>query len=592
MKYIVGSTYFLVLGVIFLVLFSIKKYRDIVKTNWKSIAIFTICAFIVGNGLLYLFLRQESFISVWEHGGYWKKVLELNKMMDESVKNSLQYVYSSIQVEEYPYLVQLFLSGPIRILGSTFPIFVLTMYNLFLLPFNVLMFAFSLLVMQNLGKDNKKMKIMSGIIIGFFAGNVMPMISGYVGVACLPILASVIILLYCGVLEKRVSLYSVYIGFCLLLIVLMRRWFAFTVVGFFLGCGFTYLFRWWKEKQDFKTTVLPLFINFFIAGIIPLALLYFVFSGFFQRAVGTDYGTSFAIMASDSPIQSLLLVIEHYGYLYFGLSLLGAFHAIREKETRYFSLVSVILVLFSLIALSSIQVIGTHHFYTVNILMLYFICFGAYKVFSFLKKEVTQWLVIAGVLFVLLTNTTYVFAQKQLVEVRKISEMLISNSFPELRIRDDIDIIREITNFLRHSIGDSSVYVLGSSVIFSEDIIQNSLLPYELAPISNMASSKVWDIRDGLPKQFFYYQYILVSNPIQYQFAPEEQRVVGVLAEEILYDGILSPYYDEIKSYKIMGDIEVKIYRRNTEIPQEVKDRISDIFKSYYPDNPNLYEFD
>ena len=592
MKFIFGSLYLVVLGVIFFVLFSVKKYRNSIKVNWKSIAIFTICTFIVGNALLYLFLRQESFISVWEHGGYWKKVLELNKMMDESVKGSLLYVFQSIQVEEYPYLVQLFLSTPIRILGNTFPIFVLTMYNLFLMPFNILMYAFSLLVAQDLGKDNKNVKVILGIIIGFFAANVMPMISGYVGVACLPILLSVIILLYCRVLEEKISVYSIYMGFSFLLIVLMRRWFAFTVVGFFLGCGFVYLFRWWKEKQDFKTTVLPLFINFFIAGIIPLTLLYFVFHGFFQRAVGTDYGSSFAIMASDSPLQSLMLVIEHYGYLYFGLSIFGAFHAIREEKTRYFSAVSFILVLFSLITLSSIQVMGTHHFYTVNIFMLYFICFGFYKLFSFLRKELVQRTIIVVVSAILLINTSYIFTQKQLVEVRKISNLLISTSFPELRIRDDIDIIREITNFIRHSVGDSSVYVLGSSIIFSEDIIQNSLLPYELTPISNLASSKVWDIRDGAPKQFFYYQYILISDPIQYQFDPTEQRVVGIFAEEIMYNGILTPYYDEIKSYTITGGITVKIYKRNTEIPQGVKDAISDIFKSYYPEHPYLYEFD
>lgn len=594
MKYIVGGIYLVLLIIIFGVLLSVKKYRDSVKLNWKALLIFTISSMIVMNFLLFAHLSQEQFISFWEFGGYWKKSLELNDLLDSSVVDALEYVFRSMQYSEYSYLPELFLSTPLYLVGDTYPQFVLLMFNCFIVVFNLLVYSLSLMILDDYQKKNNLALITIGLVLSFFSANIAPMILGYIGSVALPLIISVVILVYCKVLENKFSLYTIYIGLSFILMVLLRRWYSYFVVIFFLGSGISYMLKAIIEKEDIKKVVIPRFLNLFVCGIIPLVLLVFGFPSLFQTFISYDYAFAYGDIRTN-PMNVVKWFTQNYGVLYVGLMAVGVYITIKNKKTRWESLGMLIGILFTVIAFNQIQAMGAHHYYIINTYLLIFLLVGVVGVLDYSKKlnnKILPYMIPVGLSLIIMVNTSYIFVHYRAGSVRKVTQSLIASSFPELRIRDDIEAVQEITTFLKLWVGESSVYVLATSEYFSEDILMNSLLPEDLRPIPNMAQSHVWDKRDGVPKQFFHYQYIVVANPIQFQFEPESHRVVSILAEEIMDGGILNPYYEKIMTYEITKGIQVYIYKKNAEVPSKVVDQISDQFKKIYPDYPFLYEFD
>ena len=594
MEYFVGSLYFVLLLIMGAVLFSVKKYRMSVKKNWKIILVFSIVGFIIMNVLLFIFLRQENFISYWEFGGFWKKTLEFNDLLSKNIGDAIHFTVDSMKFSEYSYLPEWFLSTPMYLVGNTYLKFVLLMFNCFVMVFNVLLFSLVLMVLDDFKKRNNITVFIFSIIILFFSGNVFPMTLGYIGSAALPFIISIIILVYSKVLEDKLSWYSVYIGLVLMLIVLIRRWYAYTVVGFFLGFGISYLIKAFLEKENIKKTVFPRYMNLFICGIIPLGIMLWGFPELFKTFISYDYSFAYGDIQARSIGEIMTWFFRYYGIVYVCFMLFGMYKAVGNNKTKWIAIAFIISILFSLISFNQIQMMGSHHYYIINTYILLFILFGIEAVMERLQKAQGKKCIyglVAIILSIILINTSYLFVNERGSKIRNISEMMIANSFPELRVRNDVEKIQEITNFLKNSIGDSSIYVLATSASFSEDILMNSLLPYDLRPISNMANSHVWDKRDGVPKQFFNYQYVVVADPIQFQFEPESHRVVSILAEEIM-DGTLTQYYDQIIAYEITNGITVRIYKRNIEISREVRDLISDMFKEYYPEYPFLYEFD
>lgn len=576
------------------VLFSIRKYRESVLKNRNKILIFIIISLSV-SVLLWLFLRQEYFISYWEFGGYWKKSLEFNDLLRSDVNVALDYLFSSIRTQEYNYLALALLSGPTQIFGAHFSRFVLVVYNFCLLPFNVLLFSLVLMILDDNNYKNKFTLVLIILSIIFFSSNILPLILGYIGAVALPFIMSVVIIIYCGYLRKHSFAYSVYIGLVLIFIVLIRRWYAYLVVGFFLGYGISLIIEYIIEKKNFKKEILPVYIRLFICGIIPLLLLRFGIPELFNKITKYNYTFAYQIMNVGSFYERFLWFFKNYGLVFFALAIVGIVITLKNKKYKYDGIASIIMFLFIVIAFNLTQMMGNHHYYTINVLMILYSLIGLIYLCSLLSNKVLK-ILIVFTLLVTTINTSIIFTKSNESIIQKVNSIIIPSYLPSMRIRKDVNNIKDITLFLKNNVGNSSVYVLAGSEYLNEDLITNSFLPYDLKPVSNMASSKVWDFRDGIPKDFFKYQFVVTSSPSQYQFLRGGHKNIWVLAENITKkNGILNKFYDNIFETFIYGEndkeVKVIIYRRNQEIPRNVIDQFIDIFKRYYPDYPDLYEF-
>ncbi|MPM94989.1 hypothetical protein SDC9_142138 [bioreactor metagenome] len=122
-------------------------------------------------------------------------------------------------------------------------------------------------------------------------------------------------------------------------------------------------------------------------------------------------------------------------------------------------------------------------------------------------------------------------------------------------------------------------------------MLRNSLLPNDLEGLRNLIPGSVYDLRDYVPKEFFYYQYIIVSEPLILQFSEDKQRVITILGNFMLKDPRAMDYYNLIEDVVITNDIHIKVFKRKDLVPNFIREDISNQFKEYYPDEPRMYEF-
>jgi hypothetical protein len=136
------------------------------------------------------------------------------------------------------------------------------------------------------------------------------------------------------------------------------------------------------------------------------------------------------------------------------------------------------------------------------------------------------------------------------------------------------------------------IYVLAGSGNINDDMLRNALLPEQLDPLPSIEATKQLDTRDGVPKDFFVYTYIIVADPIQYHNGAPFQHVIGELANGLLNDESLQQFYFPLKEYQLNdGSIKVTLFQRIEDIPDSIREKYREIFRSLYPDYPFLYEF-
>ena len=253
MKYLVGSLYPILLILIAMILLNNKNIRETIKNNKKSILIFLVFNFVLINAMLFLHLRQEQFIAYWDFGGFWRKSVEFNQMMDRSVKEALDNLWFSLNYSEYSYLPEWFLYLPTQLLGSSYPRFILAMFNSFVLPANLILYIFSLMVLGD--KQSMLKKAFLGFFIATFSGNLYSMVFGYIGSAGLPFITSILLLVYAGGLDTFDWKNNVFIGISMIILLLVRRWFAYWIVGFYIAYTLAYLIKEGSAHSDRKSVV-------------------------------------------------------------------------------------------------------------------------------------------------------------------------------------------------------------------------------------------------------------------------------------------------------------------------------------------------
>jgi len=99
------------------------------------------------------------------------------------------------------------------------------------------------------------------------------------------------------------------------------------------------------------------------------------------------------------------------------------------------------------------------------------------------------------------------------------------------------------------------------------------------------------DKRDGFPSKFLTARYIVVAYPIQYHLRPEDQRVVGTLAEFIMDGGNIGISYKQLPyEFALDKGVRVYIYEKVRPFKKTDIDSLSELFRKHYPDREYLYK--
>ena len=164
--------------------------------------------------------------------------------------------------------------------------------------------------------------------------------------------------------------------------------------------------------------------------------------------------------------------------------------------------------------------------------------------------------------------------------------------------RNDLPELRRFVSTLNGLTANSeqTVYVLSSSEILNASIVSNAcqmLGPDGTKLQRHILSTSDVDRRDGFPRGLVNADLVVVTEPIGYHLAPDDQRVIGVPAGEILGSrGIGAAYRRLPESFALDSRTTALIYRRQRLWTEEDRRRLTTIFVQWYPSHRSEFDLE
>jgi hypothetical protein len=138
------------------------------------------------------------------------------------------------------------------------------------------------------------------------------------------------------------------------------------------------------------------------------------------------------------------------------------------------------------------------------------------------------------------------------------------------------------------------VYVLASSAILNSSILQNRcrLGSRPRSFCDRILNTNDVDKRDGFPHQFLRASFLVVANPTQYHLRPDDQRVIGVLAREVMeHHGIGASFQRLSGEFKLDNGVNAYVHAKVRPFESADLDTLSKEFASYYPGRQSIFKF-
>ena len=178
------------------------------------------------------------------------------------------------------------------------------------------------------------------------------------------IITVILLLFFKRPIEKQTYTNLLLVGLLLVLVVLMRRWYAYWVGCFFLTLLFDgFIFRYPSYRFDIKKYV-PALRNSLLIGIVSVFLIFLIAGPVAKRMILTDYADIHSAYRDyDSLIVPLQRIYNYFGFIPVLLFLFGALFSMLNRETRRLSLFLFLQFVFIFLLFSRTQNFGPQHFY-------------------------------------------------------------------------------------------------------------------------------------------------------------------------------------------------------------------------------------
>jgi hypothetical protein len=551
-------------------------------------------AFLFGNMFVFWFIRQEAFIYYWDYSNYWDAYQRLGMMFRDRFDSALWALLHSIRHDDYNLLPTFFLIPFNSLFGNGRLAYILAITNVYAIP-SAILFGF---VAARIHPSIQREHSFSGFSISLFILLLAPqfwnpLLYGYVDVAGLVGIYAVILIYLRAPVEEQQFRYLIAMGALLCALVLTRRWYSYWVVSFFLALGIErgifLLLEYRTELRSYWPTVRNIAIVGSTAGI----LFFLIATPLAKRILVTDYSEIYsAYKFSQSSAASVSRVIPDFGWVWICLFAIGAVQCVLNNKTRSIASVLLLQLVISYVLFSRTQDFGTHHLYLLISNMAVFVAIFMMNTWLWLIRKVSKGIFLCVSLLLIFFNFAIVFVPRASHYLEGLDDILCQKRHYPL-VRTDLGNLDEIINILddlnRRDEGD--VYVLASSSTLNDDILRHAVprdkqkLKRRIIPAFHV------DKRDGFPYQFLACKYVVVADPIQYHLRPEDQRVIGVLASQILTQSHIGAYYLKLSHEVMLGNgAKVYIYQKTKPFHKADLESLSTLFAAYYPERKASFE--
>ena len=535
---------------------------------------------ILATTFVYLYIKNESPIYVYDFSGYYETFKLYSRELMDSPMNFIQNTISSIRNSDYnctpvlalvPFYILFKTSRFGYILGSTLcyvvPTIVLT-----------IILTRKLILKKEENTYNNIFTVFICMVCFLYTRWWSPTLRGLPDIiAVIPMIIATFFVQKHSFIEKQKIYIPIIVGFMLYLCFLFRRYFVYAVIGFYSSLFIIELIKFIQTKENKKEKFLNAFKNFLIAGLTTVICIVITQTPLVLKILGENYSESYS--AYQAPvIQHITRAINEFGYVILILAVIGAIYSIKSKEHRKQGLFCILNIIICYGTFMTVQAMGVHHYLTISLWIFILFIYGIYGIAQSLKKDIYKYICLSTILILMIINfaTTYIFRNITLpyiTQANKYCKFHYEN-FDELeRLITDIDKLVS-SEWCKFS-------ALASSEILSDNILE--LLGTEKMKKSIVYSSAI-DLRDGMSFNSLMSKYMVVTDIPQTESSETGQRVVSVPNNEIINGTSIGQAYTRIsEEYTLQNNVKAYIYRKDRAFTTEEIRQYMEKLYEFYP---------
>jgi len=585
---------------------------------------------LLSNVFMYWYVSQEETIYTWDYSGYWTSSRNVSDFLRGNERKSagppsnasevsdsgpisnepeqtmpdpgaIAALIRSIRFAEYNVAFSVPVAPVMAVFGGSRMVYELSLLNTYALASLILLIV---AVRSSGGNDVTRWPnwwpILPVVIVMCFVPFWVPILRGYVGVS-VAVTNLAVLWLYFRQPVREISTMSLsVIGVFLLAGVILQRWNAYWVVGFFvMACadGVWELIRnrRFNAVEIFRSMRAPIvsgFVAFFLFAVIAWPKV--------VRIVTTDYADIYsAFQEDDGLISALLRQVDAFGAGIFALILVSFIFLTVRAPTRRVALLLGIQLLYVFLHFSSTQTMGPHQYFLLLPGLLVILSLGlASAISSNIRPIAISGASAAALVLVFgMASGNAVFVPSDDSAYLSRSRLLSQSYRPPL-VSNDLDEFKRLAQYVDELMADApekqGIYVLSGSATLNavhfKTITASTGTPFNSA--ARVLGSSVVDKRDGFPRGILRAHIVISSDPIQLMSRrPSDQQVIQVPADRMFKRTGIGAAFERLPvTFRLDGEVDAVVFRRfRPSTVEEIAD-LSEGLRKFYPDRPNVYQ--
>lgn len=505
----------------------------------RGVGFYLLCV-LCCNVLAYLYVKNSHFIYFWDNATYWDISKQIATGGQGRGLELARKVYESMLHSDYNMLIALLPAACMRLFGTSRLVYILSLVNLYTVP--------SLVVLYLTARRQTRSPAVAVVLAALFTPAMLFLgMAGFADVAGIGICFLCFFLVQPGTGQKKEKLpwwKGLILGALLVLLMLMRRWYAFFAVSFLTAMA--------AECVLQRRKPIALIMAILTAG----GILVLFFQPFITEKLLTDYGQLYAGYKFSIPTD-LKLFARYFGILPVCLFACSVWTMVREKEFHlafyWIQMVSCFLMFIAT------QTHGQQH------LLLYIPAFMMLLI-QFLPR-LRKWpsfLLVSVFAVVFMVNPFLLRQQPQ-----SISEIehyaLVPDFSMRPRQRDDADSVLQLKQYLDEAVPEGKkVGILASSFVINGDILRNVEPSLNVEPSREdyIVQLPEVDSRDTDLTPLYTTDYMLVAYPAQIHLPAENQNVILEAVNSFEAQTDIAAAYEPEGGRRIVGGVSVQLYRK------------------------------
>jgi len=554
-----------------------------------AVILVLLAAFVAG------YVAREECVYFWDSANYQGRYQELGSLVLSNPVEAFYQVRHSIRHEDYNHLPILPLLPVYLLFGGGRLAFILAVFTILAVP-AILSFLplTARLCLDSPRRDPFAVYLLTVAALALFPQFLAPVLYGYVGVGGVIVMNLLNDRFIREPFERKRYPEILLTAAALGMLVLFRRWYAYWVVAFLVAVAVERGIAILGERGLDRRRFADLGGKLLGVGLASAGFLFVVAWPIASRMLRTDYSDIYsAYKHSSGALEALKRSYYYFGAWTLALGFLGLALGLADRKRRSaFRFLLIQLVVTAVLFLRT-QDFGSHQYYMLMPILAVGTIFGLTRILGWLRDRRLQAAVLIvfvlgsllGHLVVLVPGTADRFAA-------------LTPAFSHYRQhpqrRNDLPVLRRMIEYLETTVEPSkeSVYVIASSVILNDSILQNACDRYASEPrvCESILTTSDVDKRDGFPHRALAAKYVLVGRPTQYHMRPEDSRLIGMLADAFTDTGGFGGAFEMLPaSFTLDDGVVVEVYRKRSAIPPPALRALSAALAGYYPDRQEIY---